>query len=251
MKWKSHVAIAKAISAEMGLPDELERALCNGSVEPDRRPDAAFREQGSRLRVVRAPHHTPPTGTIMAYMWRARQAYLIGNDYWALKNLGRGLHYIQDKSVSPGRNFRRHDAREEEVADLCPMRHAVLDGIDAAVCSPRFVRRCVTDVRPLKNPDEIMHQATLFSAAISASVLGPPEAEDEFLDKYRVAVNAYRFRPAIGGAVAAGSLTAAYLGVHPAVAVAGLAAAAALIVAPSYRRLCTEAEWFGLDAHKR
>ena len=58
MKWKSHVAISRAIAMEIGLPEELERALCSGAVEPDRRPDAAFREQGRVLRIVRAPHHT-------------------------------------------------------------------------------------------------------------------------------------------------------------------------------------------------
>lgn len=236
---------------EIGLPEELERALCSGAVEPDRRPDAAFREQGRVLRIVRAPHHTPPTGTIMAYMWRARRAYLIGNDYWALKNLGRGLHYIQDKSVSPGRNFRRHDAREEDVADLRPPREAVLEGIEAAICSPDFVRRCVTDVRPLKRPEEIMRQATLFSAAISASVLGPPDAERDLLDRYRMAVKAHRLRPAAAGAITAGSLTSAYVGMHPAMVVAGLAVAAAVLVDPTYRRVCSEAEWFGLDAHRR
>jgi starch phosphorylase len=50
MKWKSHVSIAKAIALEMGLPEELERGLCNGSVEPDRRPDAAFREQFANIK---------------------------------------------------------------------------------------------------------------------------------------------------------------------------------------------------------
>jgi hypothetical protein len=250
MKWKSHVSIARAISAEMCLPEELERGLCNGSVEPDRRPDLAYRENGRRLRIVRAPHHNPPTGTIMAYLWRARRAYLIGNDYWAMKNLGRALHYIQDKSVSPGRRFRRHDAREEYVADLTPPWEAVVEGIEIAECSPRFVRECIRKVRPLRRPEEIMYQATLFSSAIAASVLGPPDADIDLMERYRKAVRAHRLRPALGGAAAAISLTAVYAGTHPAVAVAGMAVAAMIILDPAYRRICTEAEWFGLDDYK-
>lgn len=251
MKWKSHISIARAIAMEMGLPEELERGLCNGSVEPDRRPDAAFRERNRRLRIVRAPHHTPPTGTIMAYLWRARRAYLLGNDYWAVKSLGRALHYVQDKSVYPGRKFRRHDAREEYVADLTPPREAVVAGIEVAECSPRFVRRCIAEVRPQSRPDEIMFQATLYSAAITASVLGPPDPEGALVDRYRLAVNAHRLRPALGGMAAAASATALYAGWHPALAAAGGLVAAAIIIDPAYRRICREAEWFGLDAHKR
>lgn len=249
MKWKSHISIAKAIALEMGLPEELERGLCNGSVEPDRRPDAAFREQGRGLRIVRAPHHDPPAGTIMAYLWRARKAYLLGNDYWAVKNLGRALHYVQDKSVSPGRGFRRHDAREEYVADLTPPRKAVVAGIEVAECSPRFVRQCIAEVRPQKRPDEILFQATLYSAAIAASVLGPPDPEDALLDRYRRAVKAHRLRPALGGVAAAASVTAAFAGLHPGVAAFAGLAAAVIIADPAYRRVCREAEWFGLDAH--
>jgi len=44
MKWKSHTSIARAIADELAMPEELERALCAGSVEPDKRPDAAYRE---------------------------------------------------------------------------------------------------------------------------------------------------------------------------------------------------------------
>ncbi len=249
MKWKSHISIAKAIAIEMSLPEELERGLCSGSVEPDRRPDAAFRERGGALSIVRASHHTPPAGTIMAYLWRARKAYLIGNDYWAVKSLGRALHYVQDKSVHPGRRFRRHDAREEYVADLTPPREAVVAGIEVAECSPRFVRRCIAEVRPLRRPDDIMFQATLYSAAITASVLGPPDPEDALLDRYRRTVRAHNFRPAMGGVAVAASVTAAFAGLHPGASAAGGLVAAALMIDPAYRRVCREAEWFGLDAH--
>ncbi|HHT74808.1 MAG TPA: hypothetical protein GXZ80_01965, partial [Euryarchaeota archaeon] len=44
--------------------------------------------------------------------------------------------------------------------------------------------------------------------------------------------------------------TAVYAGTYPAVAVAGMAVAAMIILDPAYRRICTEAEWFGLDDYK-
>lgn len=234
------------------MPEELERALCAGSVEPDKRPDAAYREGKKGIYIGRAPHHQPPTGTIMAYLWRSRRAYLVGNDYWALKNLGRALHYIQDKSVSPGWRFRKHDAREEEVADVSPPQEAVVEGMERAVCSPFFVRECVKAVRPLKNPEDIMYQATLYSAAIFAAVIGPPHAEEEFVERYRRAQRGHLQRWKMAAVAAGISCLAALLTSNPLLTLPGVAGAAALIcIDPDYYRLHSEAEWFGLEERRQ
>ncbi|NLI74503.1 MAG: hypothetical protein GX369_07020 [Euryarchaeota archaeon] len=250
MKWKSHIAIARAISIEMGLPEEMERGLCSGSVEPDRRPDAIYRKQGKTLRIARAPHHTPHMDTIMAYIWRARRAYLIGNDYWAVKNLGRALHYVQDKCVSPGKGFRKHDVREEYVADLTPPMEAVVDGIEIAVCSPDFVQQCVAEIRPLKHPEEILFQATLYSAAISAAVLGPLEPEDKMINKYYRTIRLHKLRPFIGSMAAVTSITSIFFNYYL-ISISTAMVAAVAIANPRYGRVCEEAEWFGLQAHNR
>lgn len=250
MKWKSHTAIARAIADELALPEELEHALCDGSVEPDRRPDAAYRVGKRGTYIGRAPHHIPPTGTIMAYVWRARKAYLLGNDYWAVKSLGRALHYVQDKSLSKGFRDWTHDSREEDVADLVPPREAVRRGIDMAVCSPYFVRQCVESVRPRKDPEEVMYQATLFSAAIFASVIGPPEAERGFVRQYHRARRGHTARWALALGAVGVSCTVAYWATQPLLVLLGAATAAALVrIDPDFYHLRSEAEWFGLEDH--
>lgn len=248
MKWKSHTAIARAIAEEMGLSRELEDELCEGSVDPDRRPDAAFKiARNGRTFIGRVPHHDPPTGTIMGHAWRSREAYLRGDDRAAARHLGRALHYVQDKSVSVGFMGWGHDPREEDIADLVPPRDAVRKGIDTAVCSPLFVRECVKAVRPRKDPRDAMYQATLFSAAIFASVFGPPDSEERFLDEYEKTRRGRRYRYAAGAAALGISIAAALLLVQPLLVVIGAAAAlAAIRLDPGYYQLKEEAEWFGM-----
>jgi hypothetical protein len=249
MKWKSHTGIARAIALEMGLSDEPEKALCAGSVEPDKRPDRAFKvSKKGRTYIGRAPHHQPPTGTIMAYAWRSRKAYLLGNEYWAVKSLGRALHYVQDKCVSTGFRGRAHDAMEDELADITPPVSAVRQGIDLAVCSPFFVRECVNTVRPRKDPHRAMYEATLFSSAIFASVLGPLEAEEEFTIEYGKAINGHRLRYALGAGAVATSAVGAYASQQPLLLVlGGVAALAAVRIDRDYYHLRDEAEWYGVD----
>jgi len=249
MKWKSHRAIAQAIALEMGLSDELEKALCAGSVEPDKRPDRAFKVSAKgREYIGRAPHHRPPTGTIMAYAWRSRRAYLQGNDYWSVKSLGRALHYVQDKCVTTGYKGRRHDHMEEEIADLAPPPSAVRRGLDLAVCSPLFVRECVTAARPRRDPRAALYEATLFSSAIFASVIGPVEAEERFEGEYRRAIKTHRLRYAAGATTVASTTMAACAFGQPFLALIGGAAAAAMVKGHrSFYHLRDEAEWYGLE----
>lgn len=248
MKWKSHAAIARTIAEEMGLPRVLEEELCEGSVDPDRRPDAALKISGSgRTFIGRAPHHAPPTGIITGHAWRSREAYLRGDDRQAARYLGRALHYIQDKSVSAGFMGRSHDPREEDIADLVPPRDAVRKGIDMAVCSPLFVRECVKAVRPRKDPQEAMYQATLFSAAVFASVLGPPDSEERFISEYDRARRGRRYRYAAAAAVSGISIIASILLAQPFLLAAGaIATLAAVLLDTSYCDLKEEAEWFGI-----
>lgn len=249
MKWKSHTAIARAISAEMNLSEELERAFCAGSIEPDKRPDLAFRtSKGGRTYVGRAPHHMPPTGTIMDYAWRARRSYLAGNDYWAVKSLGRGLHYVQDKCVHTGFRGWRHDARESAIANLSPPRKAVREGIDMAKCSPRFVHDCIISVKPRRDPRRAMYEATMFSSAIFASVIGPVDAQSRFGAEYRRAIVGHRYRYAAATAVLATTAAASYLLEEPLFLIPGsMAAVAAVKLDFDFYRTRDEAEWFGIE----
>jgi hypothetical protein len=249
MKWKSHTAIARAISAEMNLPEELERAFCAGSIEPDKRPDLAYRtSKAGRIYIGRAPHHMPPTGTIMAYAWRARRAYLEGNDYWAIKSLGRGLHYVQDKCVHTGFHGWRHDARENDIADLAPSPKAVRRGIEMAECSPAFVRQCITKVRPRRDPRRALYDATMYSSAIFASVIGPVDTEERFFADYDRAVRGHRLRYAVAAALVGASAVGAVMLDEPLLMVPGpLAALAVVRLDPDFYRTKSNAEWFGIQ----
>jgi len=248
MKWKRHRAIARAISQEFGLPYDLERALSDGSVEPDRRPDPLLRfGKHRRGYVVRAPHHHPHTGTVMGHAWMARRAYLQGNYYWALRSLGRALHYVQDKSVHTGFMFLSHDSREEAIARMDPPLEAVVRGMDMAVSSPDFVRKCIIKVRPRRNAKDAMYEATLYSSAIFASVFTSPGTTERFLSDYRRAVRRRRLRWLSAAGTIALSILAAIMFDSPIIVVPGTVMAAAfLAIDPHFHRLKGEAEWFGV-----
>ena len=62
MKWKTHIAIAKAISKSLNLPKDLEKALSQGSIEPDKYPDKV-------LRVERRGECIQPQHLIMIQSW--------------------------------------------------------------------------------------------------------------------------------------------------------------------------------------
>jgi hypothetical protein len=248
MKWKSHKAIARVISKEMGLPYDLEIALCDGSIEPDKRPDTLLRiGKNGKGYIVRAPHHHPHIGTVMAHAWMARRAYLQGNNYWAVKSLGRALHYVQDKSVHTGFMFLAHDSREEAIAKIDPPLRAVVMGFEMAVSSPDFVKKCITRVRPRRNAKDAMFEATLYSSAIFASVFTSPKTTENFLEDYRKARRRRRLRWLNAIGTVAFSFLIAIILDQPIVALLGVALATAIVVIdPHYRWLRAEAEWFGV-----
>jgi hypothetical protein len=105
----------------------------------------------------------------------------------------------------------------------------------------------VNAVRPRKDAHTAMFEATLFSSAIFASVLGPLEAEEEFVAEYRRAINGHRLRYVAGAGAAAASTLLSYTMQQPLLLVLGGAAAlAAVCVDPGYYHLRDEAEWYGL-----
>lgn len=249
MKWKSHRAIALAISREAGLPPDLERALCEGSIEPDKRPDALVRVgKRGKAYLGRASHHTPPTGMIMAYVWRARKAYLLGNDYRAVKSLGRALHYVQDKCVHTGFMNLAHDSREAAIAELEPSPSVVRQGIDMAVCSPAFVKGCITKVRPRRDPQEAMFQATLYSSAIFASVFFFDSDAERFIQRYDRAVRGRKVRIWTALGLLAITVLLTFLLEQPLLIPVGAVAGASVIrFDPDYYNLKGSALWFGME----
>lgn len=192
MKWKNHIAIAKAISKSLGLPKELEKALSQGSIEPDKYPDKVLRVgRRGRIYTARAPHHNPELGVIMKHIWNARLAYLNGDNFQAMKSLGRALHYIQDKSVAKGFLGLSHDSREDNLSFQTIPEDAIERGIDIAICSSHYVKKTINSAKPKKDLDEIMDQACLYSAAIAKAVIGEKKPPNELMENFKSAKESY------------------------------------------------------------
>jgi|GEM_PF-582903 len=188
MKWKTHVAISRAICRELNLPKAWEKYLCQGSVEPDRYPDK-FGSGRSYTRHV--PHHRPPFSVIMKYIWSARLAYLRGDFREALKNLGRALHYVQDRCVAKGVLGLSHEKGEEDLALLEVEMKAIRKGIDSAKCSPHYVKSVIKSIKPGRNAEEILFNACMYSASIAGAVLGDKKPPRELIKEYETAKKKY------------------------------------------------------------
>lgn len=195
LKWKSHIAIAKAISQSLGFPKDLEKAFSQGSIEPDKHPDRIVRVgRGGRLYMDRAPHHNPSLGVVMKHIWNARLSYLDEDNIEAVKSLGKALHYVQDSCVSKGFLGFSHDSREEDLLGQMISEDSIKMGFNVTVCSPYYVKNTIRSVKPSSNLKEIMRQACLYSAAITKAVLGEKKPPNKLLVDFGSAKERYRKR---------------------------------------------------------
>ncbi len=169
MKWSNHIAIARAVASLLEMPKNEERLLVEGSVDPDRNPNLV----GGAFNGRRMPHHKAAQSVILDHLWEARSQVLIGQRSLAMLNLGRALHYIQDRSVGFS-SRKEHDIREERLSREEPDLKAIWRGIRASRPSSRFVRKVVKNVRPMRRTSKIMSNACFASGAIAATVLRSP-----------------------------------------------------------------------------
>jgi hypothetical protein len=169
LKWNNHKAIARAIASSLELNKNEERLLVEGSIDPDRYPDL----EGKRLDGKRRPHHAPTTEIIMEYVWDARSYLMMGQRSLAMLNLGRALHYIQDRSVGFS-SWADHDRKEIEMEQIEPDLRAIRKGIGRSHSSPLFIRKVANRVRPRRNTRKAMREACRASGAVSAAVLKLP-----------------------------------------------------------------------------
>jgi hypothetical protein len=249
MKWKNHLAIARAIARSMRLPDDLEQILCEGSIEPDRHPDWEYRgrmEGGNGSR--RMPHHDPDPRVIVGLVWKARQAHLQGDDENAVWRLGKALHYVQDASVATGFLGWRHEEREEEIGECRPPFQAVMEGLLDSRPSPSFVQGCIDAIRPKEQAEAAMYQACVYSAAIAEAVLGPITPERVFAERLSHSRSRHLrlivpMSMAVGAAFILGALVlSSVLVALPAVPAAYLVQRLDL----DYYFLRNEARWYGM-----
>jgi hypothetical protein len=182
MKWKSHLAIARALARSMHLSRDLERVLCEGSIEPDRNPELVSRAgRGAAVHSTRMPHHEAEIDVIMGLVWRARRSHLAGDEEDAVWQLGKALHYVQDSCVSTGFLGLAHDSRESEISAWPAQEEALESGLRNARPSPQYVEECLRALAPKKDPGAAMYQACAYSAAIAAAVLSDQVANPAFV----------------------------------------------------------------------
>lgn len=172
VKWKSHRAITREVCAALGLEDSYCELMVAGAVEPDRHHEVIKDQRGFYRRVR---HHGSPNSVIMMFVWKARMAFLEGDFEEASRDLGRALHYIQDRSVSKGWRGCSHDRREAAVAEVLVPVRAIEIGIEGAVSSPMFVRECILATKEQREPGRIVFQASMISAAVTKAVVSDPD----------------------------------------------------------------------------
>lgn len=242
MKWKSHTAIARAIAEEADIHGDLRQALYQGVIDPDKSPDYKRSKNGKNFR--RMAHHNPSTSMVMDYVWHARYAYLEGDNISAMNNVGRALHYVQDKSVSKGFRGLTHDWRESSIAKLDPPQNEVILAFKKAESSPEFVRSCITSVKGRKNAERAMRVATYYSSAIFAAVMTPPDHAGENRKK---ALQQYEQRKLILYAtLLIGAVSAMLFAVGESYVGAAMAAIFVVLLATNrdYREIRRKASWY-------
>ena len=184
------------------------------------------------------------------FIWKARKAYLEGDLEEASRDMGRALHYIQDRSVAKGWRGRAHDRREAAVAARPVPVRAIAIGMDGAVSSPWFVRDCVQATKERSEPDRIIFQASMMSAAVAKAIVSdpdPPLGLEETLHRARLelSIDILAFRPwdCPSDLFFWGMSTGLQL-----IYVAPLALVVPILFRTRYRRLVRLSHWYGLGA---
>jgi len=181
MKWKNHKDMARGIAKELDLPPHLAEVLIEGSIQPDKNGDLLVRHDRNWIpHRSRMRHHRPDRRYIMILIWKARRALLESREEDAIWCLGRAIHYIQDLNVARGIFGLAHDSKESDIGEYEVAESVFREGIRNAVSSPRYVWKCLKAIKPISNPATALSQAAMYSATISAAVLGDTRPEATF-----------------------------------------------------------------------
>ncbi|MCE5295913.1 MAG: hypothetical protein LLG16_02265 [Euryarchaeota archaeon] len=246
MKWKSHAAVTRAVCRAVGMSDYHERIIIGGAIEPDLHPVNVRRGSDMPGRVA---HHGRSDRVINILLWKSRLAFIRGDEEHGCRNLGRALHYVQDKSVSFGRNLSSHDRLEEEIGEMSVPEMAIEIGLDNALCSPIYVSECVRSIEPKRDAYDAIYQATYVSAALTSAVVGTTEATPDLGRELRRAVilHHYVLSPlafASAFIVVALALISGHLELS---ALAPVMIGAALVSEWRYRSARKVAQWYGIE----
>jgi hypothetical protein len=186
----------------------------------------------------------------MLHVWMARRAFLRNDICQGYRHLGMALHYVQDRITSKGPLGLSHRRREERMTRFPVQPRMAERGLQGYVSSPEFVRETIRRTRSLKDPEEIMVQATLRSAAVAAAVVDLSGRDGLRKDLGQARRRHYLlYVPLVIGSMAVGaSLSLTWSSLLP-LLVSGAVMTWALVRDRPYRRLRRWAEWNGLGRH--
>ena len=176
MQWKTHAAITRSVADSLGLVPDLTYVMVEASTEPDRCPLGTRRGEG---RWTRSGHHKPSGKIVKILAWKARKAFLAGDVNGGSRALGLAMHYVQDFSVPRCRSWKKHKEFEKSLSTCAIPEQAISIGMASGVASPLFIDVCASSIKPRRDRHQAMFQATAFSAALAAAVLGSLEISDE------------------------------------------------------------------------
>ena len=252
MRWRTHKAIAKAIAWEAGLRGETIRSLLNGIVDPDKYPEKTVKVKVGRkgriyTRTVPMSHHNPSIEAVMKHVWRARLYFLAGDILNAAYRLGWALHYIQDRCVGKGLLGLKHEAVENDAANVQVKREDVLHGFSEAESSPRFVKAVLYSLRATTDPVDAVREATTASSAVFAAIFGSRTPPKELMRKY--GEEKKKHAKIIAGEILSilCMLPLLAMGHLPLLLVPAVTCIILYFMDGRYRMLRDEARWFGAD----
>ncbi len=171
MKWKTHKKITMAICRALNLP----RRVVDASTLPDQHREFTTLPNGKHVRI--AHHSRMALRAAWQHTKNARRLLIQEEDY--SEELGMALHYIQDYVVDPTRGIfvfkwrsnSAHDMREEELVNLPVDEWAIFEGME--ICDPNTLKKFLSTIKRERDPEKIMHTATMASAAIARTLVDP------------------------------------------------------------------------------
>ncbi|OPY34081.1 MAG: hypothetical protein A4E32_00350 [Methanomassiliicoccales archaeon PtaU1.Bin124] len=244
MKWRTHAAITRTVGDSLGMEPELIEVMVEASIEPDRCP-VGKRNNG---RFSRSIHHGTESKIVKILVWKARMAFLEGDVHSGSRALGLALHYVQDNSVPRCRNWNAHKEFERRLSEQVVPMNAIRSGLERSISSPLFVDAVADSVRPRKNRQWSMYQASACSAALAGAVLSDLDPPGEMAIQLRRRLLAHRYvaPPLIIGLGAA--VTTTLWTIWPAAGLTALSATCILFAVNSTltRRTNRLEKWFDI-----
>ncbi len=166
----------------------------------------------------------------------------------ALFNLGRALHYVQDKCVSKGFLGLFHDKIEKNLSETSLPKYSFSDIKKNAESSPHFIKSVLNSLSPEKDVYKILEKAITTSILITASTLGSKEIPKELLEAYKNAKQKF-MKSIVPISIGVGLTSSILLFIYnPLLFPIGLLSGYMIYWSDrNYHNLKEEARWYGIE----